>query len=46
MTKNNVTNCSRCTEFACQDEGAGVERIKDCDVVALLLEESHHLLVP
>lgn len=46
MTKNNVTSCSSCTEFACQDEGAGVERIKDCDVVALLLEESHHLLVP
>ena len=35
-----------CTEFVCQDEGAGVKRIKDGDVVAFPLEETYHLFVP
>lgn len=37
---------SRCTKFACQDEGTGVKSIKDGDVVALPLEESYYFFVP
>lgn len=37
---------SRPTESVCQDEGTGVESIKDDDVKALPLEERYDLVVP
>lgn len=45
VESHNRAEGGKCTKFACNDEGARVEGVKDGHVVVLPLEETHQLFV-